>query len=116
MSAVRCQEYGILGKANLLLPLVLTSETKVSIMLKTCIRRKSKLLSQTFVVFLQQKIVLIAVGCLEKEYTDGTCTTFTERQLYKLLSGNINDIQDTFALQNIKTSMKLLCTHLGRGL
>ena len=61
---VSCQECGILGKANLLLPLVLTSETKVSIMLKTCIRRKSKLLSQTFEVFLQQKIVFTAVGCL----------------------------------------------------
>ena len=96
-----------MGKANLLLPLVLTIETKVSIMLKTCIRRKSKLLSQTFEVFLQQKIVFTAVGYF---------TTFTERQLYKLLFGNINDIQDTFVLQNIKTSMELLCTHLGRGL
>ena len=54
-----------MGKANLLLPLVLTIETKVSIMLKTCIRRKSKLLSQTFEVFLQQKIVFTAVGYLE---------------------------------------------------
>ena len=57
MSAVRSTEYGILGKANLLLPLVLTIETKVSIMLKTCIRRKSKLLSQTFEVFLRDNCI-----------------------------------------------------------
>ena len=67
------------------------------------------MLSQTFEVFLQQKIVFTAVGCLENTLMEHVQFLLKDNCImYKLLLGNINDIQDTFALQNIKTSMKLL--------